>query len=75
MALFMQPGGRALPGNGNHGCQIHIGIGDAGNQVGCSGPQGGQADPCPAGETAVNIRHKGSALFMAGQYKLNIAIE
>ena len=46
---------------------IHVGVGDAGDQVGGAGAAGGHADAGPAGGAGVAIGGEGAALLVAGQ--------
>ena len=65
----MQAVRRTLAGKYQHGGVIHIGIGNAGNQVGGTRPQCAQTAGRVAGKATIYFGHKGRALFMAGKNK------
>ena len=69
----LHPVGAHLPGDGHQRCAVQIGVGYASDKVRCTGAQGGQAHACPAGQTAVDIRHKGRALLVAHRDKADMA--
>ena len=75
MGFLVQAVGPCLTGNRNHRRMIQVGIRNAGNQVGCTGPERRQADTGAAGQTAIDIRHECCALLMAGGDKPDTGIE
>ena len=75
VALLVQPGCGRLPGDGNHGGVIHVGVGHAGHQIGRPGPQRRQTDPRPAGQPAVHVGHEGCPLFVPGRDEADRAVE
>ena len=74
MAFLVHAGGGALTGDCDNRGAVHIGVGKAGDQVGCTRPKGRQAYPRVAGQASVDVGHKRGALFVAGGDKLQIAV-
>ena len=66
--------GAHLAGDGHQRCAVQIRIGHAGDEVGGTRPQGGQADACVAGQAAVHIGHKSSSLLVAGGDEADLAV-
>ena len=60
-------GPRHLPGDHHHRHRVHLGGGDAGDQVGGAGPRGSKADANFACGSGVGISRMGAALLMAHQ--------
>ena len=75
MTLLVQPGRRALTGDGHDRRPIHVRIGKPGDEVGGSGPERCHAYTCPTGESTVNICHECGALLMASGDELDGAFE
>ena len=63
-----------LAGDGDHGRRVHVGVGDAGDQVGRAGAAGGDADADLAGGAGIAVGHVGRALLVADQEMLQIRI-
>ena len=57
-----------LAGNGDQRHGIHVGIGNAGDQVGGAGTAGGHADACAAGRPRIPFSGKRPALLVARQH-------
>ena len=70
----LHPVGAYLPGDGNQRRTVQISIGYAGYKVGGTGAKGGKAHACPAGQAAIDIGHKGSALLVAHRDKADAAV-
>ena len=66
VAFLVQPRRRALAGDGDDRRAVHVGVGHAGDQVGGTRPQRGQADAGAAGQAPVDIGHEGRALLVVG---------
>ena len=62
MAGQLHPVGAHLSRDRHQRCAVQIGIRHAGDKIGGTGAQGGQADTGPAGQAAVDVRHKVRAL-------------
>ena len=56
-----------LAGDGDQRHGIHVGVGDAGDEVGRAGAAGGHADARPAGGAGVAFGGKRAALLVARQ--------
>ena len=74
MAGQLHPVGAHLSRDRHQRCAVQIGVRHAGDKVGGTGAQGGQADTGPAGQAAVDIRHKGRALLMAHRDEPDLAV-
>ena len=61
-----------LAGDGDDRGSVAVGIGDAGDEIGSSGPEGCHADTGLAGQSAVDIGHEGRALFMTDGDEFNL---
>jgi hypothetical protein len=59
--------GRDVGGDSDDGDGIEHGRGDAGDEIGCAGAAGGEADADLAGGAGVAIGHVGSALLVADE--------
>ena len=57
-----------LPGDEHCRDRIHIGVGDAGNEVGSAGAAGGHADADPAAGACIAARCESAALLVARQH-------
>ncbi len=75
MRLLVQADWSGLPGDGHQRRMIHVGIGDAGDQIGGAWSECGQTHAGTPGETAIDIRHERRALFMATGDELDGRIE
>ena len=64
--------GSDLTGDGDDGGAVTVGIGDAGDEVRRTGPEGSHADASLACQSAVDIGHEGSTLFMTDGDKFNL---
>ena len=58
---------RHLAGDGDQRDGIHVGIGDAGDEIGGAGTAGGHANAGFAGGAGVTFRREGTALLVAGK--------
>ena len=74
MAGELHPVGAHLAGDGHQRRAVQIGVGHAGNEVGGTGAEGGQADACPAGEPAVDIGHEGGTLLVPHRDESDVAV-
>jgi hypothetical protein len=74
MAGQLHPVGAHLPGNGHQRCTVQIGICHAGDKVGGTGAKGGKAYAGPAGQAAIDIGHKGSALLVTHRDEPDMAV-
>jgi hypothetical protein len=54
---------------------IHVGVGDAGHQVGGARTQCRQTDAGVTRESSVHIRHKGGALFVTRGDEANTGVQ
>ena len=75
VAFLVQPCGRPLSRNGHDGCTIHVGVGDAGNEVRRPRTQSRQANARTSGEPPVDVCHEGRALLMARGDETDGAVE
>ncbi len=75
VAFLVQARGGALPGDGDHGSAVHVGIGNTGHQVGGTRTQGGHANAGAAGEAAVDVGHEGGALLVFYGDEFNGAVD
>ena len=66
--VFAQQGGGHVAGEGDHGHAVHVGGGDAGDQVGGTGAAGGQHHAGAARGAGVTVGRMGSALLVGGQH-------
>ena len=71
VALLVQPGGRALADNADQRGSVHVGIGNAGHQIGRPRPQRRQTDPGLAGQPAIDIRHEGGGLLVPAKDEID----
>src|SRR5207248_4024697 len=60
-------GGADLAGDGDQRDGVHLGVGQAGDEVGGAGAAGGDADADPAGGAGVPFGGEPAALLVAGQ--------
>src|SRR5262249_29319436 len=60
-------GGADLPGDGDDRAGVHLGVGQAGDEVGRPGPAGGQADADLAGAAGVALGGEAAALLVPRQ--------
>ena len=63
--VLAHEGGGHVAGDGHHGHGVHVGGGDAGDEVGGAGAAGGQYYAGAAGSTRVAVGRMGSTLFMS----------
>ncbi len=56
-----------LPGDGDDGAGVELGVGEGGDEVGGAGTAGGDADADPAGGAGVALGREAAALFVARQ--------
>ena len=66
--VLAQQGGGHVAGEGDHGHAVHVGGGDAGDQVGGTGAAGGQHHAGAARGAGVTVGRMGSALLVGGQH-------
>ena len=57
-----------VAGEGHHGHRVHIGCGNAGDQIGGTRAAGGQHHTGAAGGTGITVCRVGRALFMCRQH-------
>ena len=70
----LHPVGADLSGDGHQRRTVQISIRHTGDKVGSTGAKGGQADAGPAGQTAIDIGHKGRALLVAHWDEADLAV-
>ena len=75
MALLVHAAGVGLACDRHDRGTVHVRVGDAGDEIACARPQGGEADAGAAGEAAVYVRHEGGGLLVARQDELEVAVE
>jgi hypothetical protein len=61
---LVEPG---LTGDGDHRGVVEIRIGDPGDEVGRTGPEGGHGDGGPARQPAVDVGHERGALLVTSR--------
>ena len=66
-AVPAQQGGGHVAGEGDHGHAVHIGGGNAGDQVGGAGAAGGQHHAGASGGAGVAVGRVGGTLLVSGQ--------
>ena len=64
VAFLVQARGRALAGDGDDRRAVHVGVGDAGDEVGRARARAWTCTRPPAGEPAVDVGHEGRALLV-----------
>ena len=74
MAGELHPVGADLSGDGHQRRTVQISIRHTGDKVGSTGAKGGQADAGPAGQTAIDIRHKSRTLLVAHRDEAYLAV-
>ena len=67
-AVLAQTGGRHIAGKGDHGHGVHVGSGNAGDQIGGTRAAGGQHHAGAAGGTGVTVGCVGSALLVCREH-------
>ena len=72
--IFSNQPGVDLPGDGNHGHRVHVGVGNAGDKVRRPRPGGGNADTYLARGSGISIRHVRCSLLMAHQNMAKIGL-
>ena len=72
MRLLVQAPRRPLPGEHQHGRMIHVGIGHAGDQIGCAGPERAETAGRISGEPPIGLGHECRALFVTRQDETNL---
>ena len=70
----LHPVGADLARDGHQRRTVQISIRHTGDKVGGTGAKGGQADAGPAGQTAIDIRHKGRTLLVAHRDEAYLAV-
>ena len=60
--------GGHVAGKGHHGHRVHVGGGNAGDQIGCTRAAGGQHHAGAAGGAGVAVRCMGCALLVGGKH-------
>lgn len=75
VALLVHARRRCLSGDGDQGSSIHVGVGNAGDQVGGTGSEGRQANSGLAGESPTDVGHEGRTLLMACGDEVDRAVE
>ena len=75
VALLVEPRGIRLADDANQRRTIHVGVGNAGHQIGRARPQGAQADARLARQTAIGIRHERGRLLVAAQDEFDLAVD
>ena len=70
----LHPVGADLSGDGHQRRTVQISIRHTGDKVGSTGAKGGQADAGPAGQTAIDIRHKSRTLLVAHRDEAYLAV-
>ena len=67
-AVRAQTCGGHVAGEGNHGHRVHIGGGNAGDQIGSTRAAGGQHHAGAAGGTGIAVCRMGRALLVGGKH-------
>ena len=75
VALLVQPGGRALAGDADDRRPIHVGVGEAGDQIGRARAQRRHAHARPARQPPVDVGHERRPLLVPGRDELDRAVE
>ena len=70
-AVLAQTGGRHIAGKGDHGHGVHVGSGNAGDQVGGTRAAGGQHHAGAARCAGIAIGRMRSALLVGGQHMVD----
>ena len=73
-----QLGGGHVAGESHHGHAVHVGGGDAGDQIGGAGAAGGQHHAGAAGGSGVAVRRVAGALLVGGEdvtHTVRIAVQ
>ena len=73
VAFLVQARGRALARDGDDRRAVHVGVGDAGDEVGGAGAERGHANARAAGEAPVDVGHEGRALLVVAGDELDRA--
>jgi len=74
VALLVEALCGALADNRDHRRVVHVGVGEAGHQVGDAGAEGRQAHPRLARQPPIDVGDKGRGLFMPAQHELDLAV-
>ena len=56
-----------LPGDRHHGHAVHLGVGQGGDEVGCTGSTGGHADADASGAASITLGGEATPLFVSRQ--------
>ena len=66
--------GRGFAGNHNHRQFVGVGVGNAGNQIACTGACGGNARTNAPANPRITTRHEGRALLVLDQHRLDAGV-
>ena len=70
----MQAPGAALADDANERRPVHVGVGDAGDEVGRSRPEGAEAHSRLAGQPPVGVRSEGGGLLVPAEHEPDAAV-
>ena len=73
--LLVQPVRGGLAGDGDDRGVVHVGVGDAGDEVGGARSERGEADGGAPGEAALYVGHERGALLVAGGDEAQIGVQ
>ena len=75
MALLVQTPSAALPDDAHERRPVHVGVGDAGDEIGRARPEGAEANPRLAGQPAVGVRGEGGGLLVPAEHETDGAVQ
>ena len=74
VALLVQAPGAALADDAHHRRAVHVGVGDAGDEIGRSGPESAETYPRLAGQSSVCVGGKGGGLLVPAEHEADGAV-
>ena len=74
VALLVEALGIGLAEDADQRRAVHVGVGDASDQVGRARPERAEADAGLAGQPAIGVGHERRGLLVAAQHELDLAI-
>ena len=74
VAFLMEPLGARLADEADQRRAVHVGIGDAGDQIGGTWAKRAEADAGLPREPAVDIGHEGRRLFVPAEHEVDVAL-
>ena len=74
VALLVEALGAGLADEADQRCAVHVGVGDAGHEIGGARAEGAEADARLARQPAIHVGHEGRRLLVPAQDEIDVAV-